>query len=185
MRLFVSLNPDPALLAWFGEAQRKARAELGPIESAIRWVRPEAVHLTLAFLGETGSAAPVEAALGKVTETTGPLAVEVGGWGCFPNVRRPAVLWMGIVDPTGGLTRLHRALAIALSSVTKPERRPFSPHLTLGRVRPGRGDARLGRAIASLSPVPSHPWNPRGFALMESRLDASGVTHHLLAEYPL
>jgi 2'-5' RNA ligase len=102
----------------------------------IRWVVPHNVHLTLKFLGD-GS----PAALAKLAETLkvevsshGVFSISVGGLGAFPNPRRPRVIWIGLETPPD-LESLRRAVeTVTVRLGYPPEERPFSAHLTIGRV---------------------------------------------------
>ncbi len=182
MRVFVSLNPDPATKAWIGEAQRRVRAGLARFERDIRWVRPEDVHLTLAFLGEVEDAVPLQEALAACDFKA--FEVQIGGWGCFPSSRHPKVLWLGIADPSDALEGLQASVASALSIPVGPERPAFQPHLTLARFRPGRYRYRIGAALKAIAPHGhSFSWSIRSFCLMESRLGAARAEHTVIREF--
>ena len=181
MRLFLSLNPDPAALAGIREEQRRMRAGLARFDDAVRWTRHENTHLTLVFLGERETAAPVEEALAGFRFESFDL--RIGGPGIFPDACRPAVLWLGIDDPGGRLARLQAGVEAALSEVRSPEDRPFHPHLTLGRVRPSRHRSRIGPAVSGLSLAAFIPWRVRSFFLMESRNGPEGVSYSILREF--
>jgi 2'-5' RNA ligase len=77
----------------------------------------------------------------------------VAGLGCFPNARRPRVVWVGLDEPTGALARLREAVEAEVAPLGFPtERRPFSPHLTLGRVnrRASKSEVReIGQVVAA------------------------------------
>jgi 2'-5' RNA ligase len=116
-----------------------ARA-LGPALAGVRWVAPEALHLTLCFLGDV----PAErleglvAALAAGVAGQGPFACGLRGLGVFPDPRRPTVLWAGVTagaqslaDLAERLRRQARALDVAVDS------RAFAAHVTLGRFRRG------------------------------------------------
>ena len=105
---------------------------------SVRWVKPEAIHLTLKFLGDTPSekVGAVKDALAQAAAQVSPFTFAVSGLGCFPNTRRPRVLWVGLQDPTGALARLRDAVEAQVVPLGFPtEARPFRPHLTLGRVQ--------------------------------------------------
>jgi 2'-5' RNA ligase len=119
----------------------------------VRWVRPEAIHLTLRFLGDTelDLASDLKRELVEVGRANQAFSIGVGGVGCFPNPRRPRVLWVGVHEETGVLKRLQRGVEDMCRQLGfAPERRPFSPHLTLGRVRRG-GEVRVGDAFSRIS----------------------------------
>jgi 2'-5' RNA ligase len=107
-------------------------------EGAVRWMRPNGIHLTLKFLGDI---APEEIEKAKrvvegVAKNHPPFTFEVGKLGCFPNPRRPRVLWVGVHEPSGLLVALHSALESEFEHLGfEREGRSFHPHLTLGRTR--------------------------------------------------
>jgi 2'-5' RNA ligase len=95
------------------------------------------MHLTLVFLGDTpvSKLDSIERAIGQAVGGISPITFTVAELGCFPNTRRPRNVWVGIQEPAGQLARLKRALDKSLEPLGyEPERRKFTPHLTLGRV---------------------------------------------------
>jgi 2'-5' RNA ligase len=139
VRLFVALNlPDGVRRAlWDGAAPLR---DLG---LPIKWVRPEGIHVTLKFLGEVPEARERElrAALSRAAAGTHPLPLVVDGFGAFPAVERPRIIWAGVdQDPALELLQ-HRVEQEFAPLGFPPEGRPFRPHLTLGRAaresRPG------------------------------------------------
>ncbi|HDQ35022.1 MAG TPA: RNA 2',3'-cyclic phosphodiesterase, partial [Chloroflexi bacterium] len=94
----------------------------------------------------------IETALAVVARNASPLVLQVQGLGCFPNLQRPRVVWVGLEERTGRLALTHQAVNEALAQVGfEPETRPFKPHLTLGRVQRGASRdvaAQLGQAVA-------------------------------------
>ena len=108
--------------------------------------------------------------------------------GVFPNPRRPRVLWIGVDEPTGTLTRLQADVEHTIAPLGFPtERRRFSPHLTLGRVKRGRSAAELealGR-YAEQARVRVGEMEVRAVYLMRSDLLPSGAVYTALAEIAL
>ena len=117
-----------------GEAVRTLRD--ARIEG-LRPVRPEGIHLTLKFLGDVP-----ESQVGEIAQVVSEAVaghrqfdVSTGGFGAFPNTRRPQVLWVGIEGDVGPLIRLQADVDAALVALGFPsEARPFHPHLTLARL---------------------------------------------------
>ncbi|MSP78362.1 MAG: RNA 2',3'-cyclic phosphodiesterase [Dehalococcoidia bacterium] len=104
----------------------------------IRWVQPDAVHLTLKFVGDIFPAqvAGVQAGMEQVARTIALFDVALGGVGAFPSERAPRVLWVGLDGDTQSLKALAKNLDEELSRRGfPPEERGFSPHLTVGRTR--------------------------------------------------
>lgn len=104
----------------------------------VRWVRPEGLHITLKFLGNVPEERiqAVKEAMSKALLGFTPFEVRVKGVGAFPSLRNPRVLWVGVEDEGRKLKEIFKALEKALERLGFPrEDRPFSPHLTLGRVK--------------------------------------------------
>lgn len=173
VRLFLAINFDPPLR----DALYAAAAPLRAACPAIRWTAAERLHLTVKFLGaQSPELEPALCeAMDEVAARHGATELVLGGIGAFPNVRRPRVVWIGVV-PDPALARLAGDVDAACARVGLPrEERPFRPHVTLGRVRPGTPPA----ALRSLAPV-AESIAVRAHAaagtldLMESRSDAAG-----------
>lgn len=189
MRLFVALElPDQARAAAAGVI-----AELKAAGVDVKWVRPENLHLTLKFLGE----APDDAApsLGDALESAlaGLAAPQLGlaGCGAFPRPSSPNVIWLGLAGETRALAELAGAVEDALGPLGfPPEERPFTAHLTLGRVRRGRGSpqappAPLARAIAGLAGWQGPAFAGGTVALMQSNLTPAGPIYRPLRRVTL
>jgi len=184
MRAFVAINVPKKQRDRIHRAARLLREQDYPV----RWVEPDRLHLTLKFLGqvrkETLSA--VEAVLGRIAGSTGPFTMGFAGFGAFPTLRRPRVLWVG-VDPSPALRCLKQDLEWTLSELGfERETRAFHPHLTLGRTTsdagPGafRGLDGLAAGIAFKGEV--KVWK---VDLMESSLSSSGPRYEILSSFPL
>lgn len=132
VRSFVAIAlADPA---------RSAVAEylttLRATRSGVAWSRPEQLHLTLKFLGNVSATQIPRLAerLRSVADRYPSFPLEVTGVGAFPSVIRPRTLWVGVVAPA--LSTLASAVDDACAAEGfAVERRPFHPHVTLGRVR--------------------------------------------------
>lgn len=101
----------------------------------VRWVQPEAIHVTLKFLGEAPDdrAAALKDALRRAAVGARPMPITVQGFGAFPAVSRPRVLWAGI-DAEPALELLQHAVEREFAPLGYPtEVRPFHPHITLAR----------------------------------------------------
>jgi 2'-5' RNA ligase len=108
---------------------------------AVRWVGPDNIHLTLKFLGDTEPAAVKQLGdvLQRLARKIEPFRFHLGKLGCFPNPRRPRVIWVGIEGDLEPLLGLQRAIENDLGALGWPaEERRFQPHLTLGRVKDSR-----------------------------------------------
>jgi 2'-5' RNA ligase len=152
MRLFVAINlPDEVK----GEIW-KATEPLRTIAYPVRWVAPESIHLTLKFLGEVDGARESEivSALGRAVEGARRFRMSLSGFGAFPSVRQPRVLWVGC-EGVPPLELLQHQVEREMERIGfSLDGRPFRPHLTLGRaVRGARASEFRGlqEAMAGLS----------------------------------
>lgn len=150
LRAFVAVEFPPSLRERLGEVAAELQRSLPG--RVVNWVSPANMHLTLKFLGDTpeGDVPRICEALATAAKGVAPFTVEVGGLGCFPNLRQPRVVWAG-VNPQEPVLKLQAAVEGALGPLGyEPESRRFSAHLTLGRVRreasPGQA-SRVGEAV--------------------------------------
>lgn len=133
-----------------------ARSLLPPLKG-LRWIPEGQLHFTLKFLGEIEDGrVPAARAATAAAASSVPFRLTLEGLGAFPPRGPARVLWAGCGEGAGALTALARAVEEAFAAEGFPrEERPFSPHLTLGRVKdPGSGQ-RLSRVLAT---VPSEPF---------------------------
>jgi 2'-5' RNA ligase len=153
VRTFIAIELDEELRATLQDLQDRLRGQLAP--RSVRWVRPQGIHLTLKFLGDTpvSRLEDIKVALAQAATEVGPFTFTVGGLGCFPNTQRPRVVWVGLQEPTGALVRLRDAVEAQVAPLGFPtEKRRFSPHLTLGRVqrRASKSEVReIGKVVAA------------------------------------
>lgn len=180
MRLFIALPLPPAVIAELAAVQRRLR----PAAPSVRWADPAGIHLTLQFLGEAPAeqAPPLLAALAAIAPP--PFELHLARLGAFPGPQRPRVVWAGITGATGALADLQLAVLAATTPLGfVPEARPFSPHLTLGRVRP---DARpeqtraLADLLARAAPPAPVAWPGGAPRLYQSTLTPQGAVYTLL-----
>jgi len=148
IRTFICIEIPESIKERIGELQDKLRKSQAPVS----WTRPSNIHLTLKFLGgvPVSRIERVGSALSRAARGIGPIEVVIGGSGCFPSPRSARVLWVGIETLPEGLQRLYSAIEDELAREGFPrEKRKFSPHLTIGRVRvPGKGTEVAEKLIA-------------------------------------
>ena len=133
-RTFIALELDTAQQRFLENIIRQGKHLLPDL----RWVDPTGIHLTLAFLGELddGQLAQARESAEYAAGISHPFTYRLSGLGTFGPPRQPRVLWMGISEPTGMLHVVHQALALTLEQRGfAVEKRSFSPHLTLARIK--------------------------------------------------
>jgi 2'-5' RNA ligase len=140
IRSFIAVDLSASVRA----ALQRLRDEFAQLRCEVRWVRVEGVHVTLKFLGwvEPPRLEQVRATLAAAVAGQLALQVRARGLGAFPNLRRPRVLWVGLEGE--GLAELATCVEEAMSRLDfEPERRGFTPHVTLGRVNGMQGWSRV------------------------------------------
>jgi len=110
-------------------------------QGAVRWVKPDRIHLTLRFLGDTDVRLlpDIQNALDEVATQQQRFDLYLEGFGCFPNCKRPRILWAGVAGRLKEAAQLKEEIDSALAPLGwEEEKRPFRPHLTIGRVKDAR-----------------------------------------------
>jgi 2'-5' RNA ligase len=159
------------------ESIRVIQTELQASIAEARWTRPENLHLTLHFFGEIDQETleKLKVSVLSIKGCQRPFQVEVKGLGAFPNPYRPRVIWLGL-KPRGQLEQLHRAIEPCLSQAgLTTDSRPYSPHLTIGRLRGDKLD--LTELFRSMQQKRIEPLTVDRYILYESRLHPEGAQH--------
>ncbi len=184
MRAFIGIRlPDE-----IREALVRLQEELGASGADVKWVAPASLHVTLKFLDEITEAQrqAVEASLRRLAGTEPGFALGVAGVGAFPSMSAPRVVWVGLSEDREAVARIAQAIEREGTTIGLPrEERPFSPHLTLGRVRSSRHLAALTQRLSASTWQPPPPWRVSLLTLYHSILGATGPTYTVLGEFPL
>lgn len=188
IRAFVAVELPDEILSHLEAVQRGLKEALGPAAGAVRWVRPEGVHLTLQFLGDVPrtQVPAIEQALRDACAGARPTEVHTAGVGVFPNPNRPRVLWIGLEGDLQPLFDVERAIGRALSPLGYKPDKPFNPHMTLGRVRDHIRPDEAAAIAKALADAAKHPPPPVDFtadsvSLMQSTLQPGGSQYRRLA----
>lgn len=188
VRAFIALRLDAAVEeAIAGVIERLRTPQNGIRTDGIQWVRRANFHLTLFFLGPAvprERLAPIAEALDEIVIATAPFEIVARGVGVFPNPARPRVIWVGLHSD---------ALAALAARVTEaaercgftPERRAYSPHLTIGRVRSLKLPGRLRRSLSKAADSSFGISRIERVMLYRSELGPQSSTYHELAAFPL
>lgn len=163
----------------------------GGIEDLVRWVKPAGMHLTLKFLGSVpaNKIKSVEMAVAQASQGAGPFKIALRGLGCFPTPSRPNVIWVGVEGDLGPLAALQRGIEDSLAALGfAPERREYTPHLTLGRVGKqvdSRQRRRIGELTGTIRVDSLGEMQAREVSLIRSDLSPAGARYTRLAAIPL
>jgi 2'-5' RNA ligase len=193
-RTFIALELDESLQRFLSDIIRRATQELPDL----RWVDPAGIHLTLAFLGELTDerlTAAIDATQAAAQQAV-PFEYRLKGLGVFGPSLQPRVIWMGVEDQPSGqvqgspLQRLHRVLTKELEQQGfEVEKRPFSPHLTLARVKQPLSpyeQQSLQRLLHSKQAGASSPlYRVDHMNVMKSELSRAGAKYTCLREFGL
>ena len=184
MRAFLALSLPDDVRQSLASLQR----ELAASEADVKWVEPSNLHVTLKFLDEISEAQrqTVEALLVRMAGREEPFGLGLGGVGAFPSIESPRVVWVGLTEGKERVSRLAEQIEQESSAILlRREDHPFSPHLTLGRVRSPRGRAVLTQHLRTTSWQPPPPWNVSTLTLYQSLLSPAGPHYTVLADVPL
>lgn len=179
MRTFFALELGAAARLAAAEVVRGLRVRPGG--EGVRWVRPETLHVTLRFLGETPPAALGALARHVAGQTSAlpPFTLALGGVQAFPSARRPRVIALHVAPeaPVVALAAAVEAGVVAAGFSAEP--RPFRVHMTLGRIdsRAEQTRARAGLSLDSLASPPPSPFEVREIVLFESRPGPGGSVY--------
>jgi 2'-5' RNA ligase len=134
IRSFIAIDLPEAVLDKIFGVSAYFQTQTPP--KALRWVAPENLHLTLKFLGDVpeDKLDTIKSLISTTASRYSPFNITIQASGMFPNAQKPRVVWLGVdADPVIG--DLHAALEEAMATAgISPEKRPFSPHLTIARV---------------------------------------------------
>jgi 2'-5' RNA ligase len=180
LRLFVAVDVPAGVRDLVEEAvspirERYARA---------KWVPKQNQHVTLKFLGSTWPRLVewVVESIGSVSREREPFRSRVIDVGAFPGPGRARVLWAGLDDPEGRMTALATALDQALAREFEPEKRAFTPHLTVARFDP---QVSIGEELRAASGLASEPFPIDRLVLYRSYLQRPAPVYEVFREFRL
>lgn len=178
-RLFVAIELPEAWLTAIGAMQASLRKDL----PGLRYVRPEGVHLTLAFIGEVARERleAIAAALPPVAASVPPFGLTLDPPGFFGPARRPRVVWLGLGGDLAALGALQQRVVAALAPLALArDERAFRPHLTLARTPDALPDSEAARIPAAVEGLPRRSAQRMAadtLTLMESELGPGGARY--------
>ena len=152
----------------------------------VKWVRTSGIHLTLKFLGyvKTDIISIIQNDLQPIFEEQRPFPLVISSLGAFPALAKPRVIWAGLSDPDKMVTPLVSRLEDILEPLGfKREKRPFTPHLTLGRVRSNRNSSELIDAVRQSSEFSGPTFMANHAVLFESILKPTGAEYLVLRSF--
>jgi len=188
VRSFIAIElPDELKL---GLAQLEAQLKMSK-QPRVKWVDPYSIHLTLKFLGSIAvdRISEITRAMEEAVQGISPFHLEVKDLGVFPSLRRVQVAWVGISGEVDKLSQLQQHLESNLARLGfAPESRPFTPHLTLARLRNQASlDERqnFGQLIATTRFEAAYTIKVDAISLIRSQLTREGAIYSRISSVRL
>lgn len=182
VRAFLSIDiDDDALLSRVSQIQQR----LDQQAAKMKIVEIHNIHFTLRFFGDTSIAKidQIREQLNRIEIK--PFEITVGGVGAFPNKKRPRVVWIGVTQQEQQVRELKLEIDSLLQSVGyKPERRKYTPHATIARIRHVKDTGVIARNLDELADESIGTMTISGFNMMKSTLTPSGPIYDKLWNVP-
>lgn len=185
IRAFIAVDPSEDVV-------RNLSATVKSLEkrtTGFRWVRPEAIHLTLRFLGEIEEdlVATIDGRLAPLAGSFGPISLAAAGLGFFPRPENPRIVWAGLTGEIDRLADLQKRVQEAVEDlpVHQEKERDFTPHLTLARIPNFRGASGVPAVLQAAPAADFGAFTADRLFLYKSRLTPEGARYTKLKEYPL
>ena len=155
VRTFIAIELPGEILRLMSQAQAQLKTSAPP--GSVRWAHVEGIHLTLKFLGPVPASQidAITTAMAGAARSIPPFTLTISGAGCFPNVKRPRVIWIGISEPTGRLNSLQRAVESTLSPLGYPSEERGSSHTSRWAASRATQLRMTSNAWANSSPPPT------------------------------
>ncbi len=180
IRSFISIAIDTKVQEKIKVLQQQLIKKITSPGTKISWVKAETIHLTLKFLGDipTKKTEPILRSLHQAAEGVEAFSFKVTGLGVFPNLKAPRVIWIGISDGLESLKILQGRIEQELNRLGFPkEKKKFSPHLTLGRIRSLSNASSLTDLLRKIASPEAGISAVHGIRLMKSDLRPLGAIH--------
>jgi len=188
IRSFIAIELPEAVKTGLQQLQTELTL---PRYSFVKCVAPEGIHLTLKFLGNISAekVTDITGVMEQASQEVSPFQLQLTEVGAFPNMRRPRVLWVGIKGEVDKLVSWQQRIDNGLVPLGfAKEARPFTPHLTLARLRENcsPGDRlHFGEMFAKAHIEVNYNFTVSSLNLMKSQLFPTGAVYSRLAEVKL
>ena len=179
MRLFVGVEVGSSIAEAASELIEELRRRVSALapQARVTWVPPQNVHITVRFIGhvDEGRSQVIHSALEGALDVA-PFDAGIQGVGAFPGRGAPRVFWAGVADGRESLLDVEQAVSARLGDVLPEEERPYSPHLTLARVKDPAG-IKTPAVFEGLTAAVLGRVHVEAITLFESRLSPKGPTY--------
>ncbi|HOW34842.1 MAG TPA: RNA 2',3'-cyclic phosphodiesterase [Candidatus Omnitrophota bacterium] len=179
LRLFIAIELDPSVREAIGIIQdhlRKSGAD-------VKWVKPDDIHLTLKFLGDTPTdiVDKIANAMQESVQSVKKFLIEITGLGAFPKISSPRIIWVGIENGRKEVKQIAASLEEKLETLgIKKEEREFSAHITVGRTRSPQNIFALSKILKEFKSTAPITQEVSHITLIKSTLTAQGPVYEVL-----
>ncbi len=186
MRTFIAIELPQEIKSALSNIQ----AELKQAHADVKWVKPENIHLTLKFLGEIDETLveKICAILEGIARQNTLFNLSLSDLGAFPKLNYPRVIWIGVTNDQPVVKIAEEIEKEAVEIGLPSESRPFSSHITVGRVRSGLNQGALIEKLIFLKknfPASNLEFKVHSLTLFKSTLTPTGPIYEVLSTYPL
>lgn len=185
LRTFIALDLGKPIRDRLISLQEKLASD----GAKVKWVEPENLHITLLFLGEVDQRSVIDIcrAVADAAKQVPAFSVSIQGAGAFPNSRHPRVLWVGAGQGAEEVCRLHDALEPSLLELGcyRREERKYTPHVTLGRIKPDRSGPGLENELRKYQTWSAGETTIHQVHVMSSELTRDGPVYTVLSRAKL
>ncbi len=184
IRTFIAIDVPEKIKEQIFEVEKEL---IKSCNEGVKWEEKEKFHITLKFLGDVNENA-IDSIYDVLSENLtgfGKFSVIYKGVGCFPDLKRPRVIWIGCEDPSGKLFELQKIVEEKMSELGfEKEDKEYHPHVTLGRVKNPRNISNLIKKIESIN-FESEAGEVTEVLIMKSDLKPSGSVYTVLRKIKL
>ena len=180
-RTFIAVDPGSKIRGRLTALQE----ELAAATTDVKWVEEANLHVTLQFLGEVDDRDLIGVcrAVQKTASAHESFVLRAAGVGCFPNLRRPRIVWAGLSAGATELAAIHEALVEPLEAIRcyRREERAYNPHLTLGRTKSDAPSEHLAKVLTEHESWTGGETVIRELLVMSSEMTRQGPSYTVLA----
>jgi len=187
MRAFIAIELPEKIK----DALARAQEELKKTGADVKWVQPQNIHLTLKFLGERDDKkiAQAQAALQEAADNNKTFKASISETGAFPDLNHPRVIWAGVGKGDQEIKQIAAQLEEKIARIGIPkEERPFSSHITIGRVKSGLNKEKLAEGLKRAGEILTKEkleFEVRQVTLYKSTLTPKGHVYEAVKEASL
>lgn len=188
MRVFVAFDLAISVVEKLVLVQQEINPQIESAGATARWTDAANIHMTLKFIGDVDPSLVIRIRdkLREIVTMHALFDYEAVGVGCFPEPKRPRIIWAGAGAGVERVEALQSDIEERLASLgIAKEKRAFHPHVTLGRLKTFKERVDIEPTLTELSDTVFGNSQVKDLILFESRLTPKGATYHVVERFPL